>query len=157
VPRRYERATQRLLRLLTALAFLALTLIGSPTFASGLSPTIEAALPAAARVSLQFHALAGQRCFSKADYAEAIRLRCGEDAKKAAEWKTCTEVRDDAQADAAECRGSLRVRELDVAGLTLKNDDLKQREAERWKPMTWFTIGAATVAAGVAAVAIVFR
>ncbi len=108
-------------------------------------------------MSLQFHALAGQRCFSKADYAEAIRLRCGEDTKKAAEWRTCTEVRDEATTDAAECRGSLRVRELDVAGLTLRNDELKQREAERWKPLTWFLIGAGAVGAAVTGVAIVFR
>lgn len=146
-----------LTRRLMALAFLALTLLGSPSFASGLSPTIEVALPASVQVSLQFHALAGQRCFSKADYAEAIRLRCGEADNKAAEYKTCTEVRDDAQTAATECRGTLKAREVDVANLTLKNDELTLREAKRWPWWVHYGLGALTVGAAVAGAAFVFR
>ena len=157
MPRRYERVMIALTRRLTALLWLAVILIAWPNFASGLSPTIEVALPASVQVSLQFHALAGQRCFSKADYADAIRQRCGEADNKAAEYKTCTEVRDAAQTDATLCRGNLQAREVDFANLTLKNDELKLREARRWSPLAWYLIGVGSTAAAVIAAAFVFR
>ena len=140
-----------------ALPWLAVILMAWRDFASGLSPAMEVALPASVQVALQFHALDGQRCFSKADYAEAIRQRCGESENKAAEYKTCTEVRDAAQTDATLCRGNLQAREVDFANLTLKNDELKLREAKRWSPLAWYLSGVGSAAAAVIAAAFVFR
>ena len=126
--------------------------------ATGYTPTttIEAALPAGALV-LSIQLATDSMCFSRPDLHELIRQECDSATKKAAEWKTCTEVRDAAQTDAIACRSFLQAREVDVANLTLKNDELKRAEAKRWPAWVWYGLGALTVGAAVTGAAFVFR